>query len=245
MPKPTLVGLSYSPWTHRARWALDHHGIGYTFEEYVPVVGEPWLRLRARKLSGKVSVPVLLTPHGAIFDSIAIAKHGDSMGSGTKLYDGHENAVARWLEVSEPALNAARGLVIRAVENNPLAQVESVKLPMPRALKGPTAKFGTAMLRWKWNATHSDSDAHAALERALQELRNGLAGKAYLDSEFSLADVVMSGVVQAIKPVSDEYIPLQPGTRETWTRPELAARHADLIAWRDALYAKHRQRRST
>lgn len=245
MPKPTLVGLSYSPWTHRAQWALDHHDIGYTFEEYVPVVGEPLLRVRARKLTGRVSVPVLLTPHGAIFDSIAIAKHADSFGRGTRLYDGHESAVARWLEVSEPALNAARGLVIRAVENNPLAQQESVKLPMPAALKGPTAKFGSAMLRWKWDATHSESEAHATLERALEELRKGLAGKKYLDGVFSLADIVMSGVVQAIKPVSDQYIPLQPGTRETWTRPELAAKFGDLVEWRDELYAKHRQRRST
>jgi glutathione S-transferase len=245
MPKPTLVGLSYSPWTQRARWALDHHDIGYTYEEYLPVVGEAALRLRARKLGGKTSVPVLLTPHGAIFDSIAIAKHADSIGKGSKLYDGHEAAVARWLEVAEPALNAARALVIRAVERNPRAQEESVSLPMPRALKRPTAKFGSAVLRWKWNARHSEGEAQRVLASALEQLRAALAGKEYLDGQFSLADIIMAGVVQGVQPVSDQYIPLQPGTRETWTQSELAAQFPDLIKWRDALFAKHFQRRST
>jgi len=243
MPKPTLVGLSYSPWTHRAMWALDHHGIGYDFEHYLPVVGEPMLRLRARKLTGKISVPVLLTPHGAIVDSIKIARHADSVGNGSKLYDGHEAAVGKWLEVAEGALDAARGLVLRAIEASPAAQEESVSLPLPRALKGPTAKFGTFMLTRKWNARLPEAEAEARLVRALEQLRAALNGKEYLDSEFSLADIVMSGVVQAIKPVDDEYIRLQPATREAWTRPTLAARFGDLVGWRDVLFEKHRQRR--
>jgi len=240
MPKPTLVGLSYSPWTHRAQWALDHHNIGYNFEHYLPVVGEPYLRLRARKFTGKISVPVLLTGHGAIADSIAIAKHGDSVGSGTRLHDGHEAAVAKWLEVAEPALHAARGLVMRAIEQNPLAQEESVSLPLPGILKRPTARFGTFMLTRKWNARMPEVEAEECLVRALEQLRAALDGKEYLDSQFSLADIVMSGVVQAIKPVADTYVRLQPGTRAAWTRPTLAARFGDLVGWRDVLYSKHR-----
>jgi glutathione S-transferase len=242
MAKPTLVGLSYSPWTHRAQWALDHHGIGYRFEHYLPVVGEPLLRLRARKLRGKISVPVLITPHGSITDSIAIARHADSIGSGSKLYDGHEAAVARWTEVAEEALAAARGLVMRAIEASPLAQEESVSLPLPPALKRPTARFGTFMLTRKWKARLPEAEAEMRVARALEQLREALAGKEYLDGKFSLADIVMAGVVQTIKPVSDKYIPLQPATREAWTRSTLAARFGDLVGWRDVLFDKHHQR---
>jgi glutathione S-transferase len=31
-----------------------------------------------------------------------------------------------------------------------------------------------------------------------------------------------------------------PRTREAWTQPELAREFADVLAWRDAVYAKHR-----
>lgn len=241
MAKVTLVGLHYSPWTQRAQWALDHHGIRHAFEPYLPVVGEPLLRLRTRKLGGRVSVPVLITPHGAVFDSIAIARHADGIGRGPKLHDGHEAAVARWTAIGERALEAARGLVLRAIDRSPLAQEESVSLPMPRALKGPTARFGTFMLGRKYDAHASEAEAEARVADALEQLRAGLSG-GYLDGSFSLADIVMAGVVQAIAPVSDRFVRLAPGTREAWTRPALAARFADLVAWRDELYEKHRAR---
>ncbi len=240
MPKVTLVGLHYSPWTQRAQWALDHHRIGYTFEHYIPVVGELLLRARARKPTGRLSVPILLTPHGAVSDSIRIARHADSIGSGSKLY---VDAVERWLPIAESALDAARALVLRAVEASPLAQEESVSLPMPRALKGPTARFGTMMLRRKYGARYPEQEAEERIAEALDALRAGLVG-GYLAGDFSLADIVMSGVVQAIKPVDDRYIPLQPGTREAWTRPRLAERYADLVAWRDQLFEQHRRQPS-
>lgn len=239
MPKVTLVGLGYSPWTHRARWALDHHKVGYTFEHYLPVVGEPMLRARTRKWSGKISVPVLLTPHGAITDSVDIVRHADSIGSGSKLFDGHESAVSKWLAIAEEALSAARGLVIRATEQNPRAQEEAVSLPMPAALKRPTAKFGTFMLTRKWEARLPDDEAESRVSSALEQLRAALDGREYLDREFSLADMLMAGVVQSIQPVADKYIPLAPGTREVWTRPALAARFGDLVGWRDQLFHKH------
>lgn len=243
MPPVTLVGLSYSPWTHRARWALDHHGIKYKFQHYLPVVGEPMLRLRTRRFSGKVSVPVLLTPHGALTDSLDIVRHADSIGSGSKLHDGHEAAITKWSAIAESALDAARGLVLRAVENSPRAQEESVTLPMPNALKGPTAKFGTWMLTRKWQARLPDDEAEARIVSALEQLRTALDGpvtrKEYLDGEFSLADMLMAGVVQTVQPARDKYIPLAPATREAWTRSTLAARFGDLVGWRDQLLEKH------
>lgn len=239
MPKPTLVGLTYSPWTQRARWALDHHRLGYDFEPYLPVVGEPLLRLRARKLSGRVSVPVLLTPHGSITDSLAIARHADSVGSGERLVDGHEAAVARFVDLAEKALHAARALVLRAVDQNPLAQEESVSLPLPSALKRPVARFGTWALATKWSARMSEEEGESRVASVLEELRRALGGKPYLDGSFSFADMAMAGVVQSIAPVDDRFIRLAPGTRQSWSRPTLARRFSDMVEWRDALFEKH------
>ncbi len=239
MAEITLVGLHYSPWTQRAQWALDHHGIRHAFEPYVPVVGEPLLRLRTRKLRDRISVPVLITPRGAVCDSIAIARHADAIGRGTKLHDGHEAAVAHWAPIADRALEAARSLVLRAIDRSPLAQEESVSLPLPRILKRPTARFGTFMLGRKYDARLPEAEAEARLVDALARLRSGLSN-GYLDGGFSLADVVMAGVVQAFAPVDDRFVRLAPGTRAAWTRPALAARFADLVAWRDDLYAKHR-----
>ena len=240
MSKPTLVGLSYSPWTQRARWALDHHRVDHDFREYVPVVGEPGLRLRSGRLAGKVSVPVLFTADGAIGDSLAIAKYADRVGGGSRLYDGHEAAVERWAELAERALHAARGLVIRAVDADRAAQRESVTLPMPDLLKGPTARLGSAVLRWKWSASTTEAEGEARIIEVLEQLRASVARTGSVDGTFSFADVIGAGVVQCIQPVADRWIPLGPATRRAWTRPALVERFGDLVAWRDRLFEQHR-----
>lgn len=240
MPEPVLVGLHYSPWTQRARWALDHHRVRHALREYVPLVGEGLLRVRTRRFWGRTSVPVLLTPHGAIFDSLAIARHADAQGHGDKLCDGHEAAVARWVELAEPALHAARGLVMLAVDRDREAQRESVSLPMPDALKGPTARLGSAVLRWKWSAETSEAEGEATIAAVAEQLRAALGGADHLDGTFSFADVIGAGVVQCIVPSSHEAFALRPATRRAWTRPALAARFADLVEWRDRLCARHR-----
>ncbi|MCC6214938.1 MAG: glutathione S-transferase [Polyangiaceae bacterium] len=240
MTRHVLIGLAYSPWTERARWALDHHGIPHAFESYLPVVGEPALRLRARRLTGRVSVPVLLGPGGPVWDSRGIAEHADRTGRGDPLCAGHERALDAWMPGIEGALDAARSLVLRAIEASPLASAESVPLPMPRALKGPTARFGTAVLRWKYGSTEPDADAEARVAALLDRARDAVR-PGYVDGTFSLVDIALAGVVQAIQPVAERFLPLGPGTRAAWTRPALAERFAEVIAWRDSLYERHRR----
>jgi glutathione S-transferase len=252
MAKVTLVGLPYSPWTQKARWALDHHGIGYHFESYMPIVGAPMLRLRSGNFSKKLSVPVLLTPHGSVFGALAIAHHADNIGDGSKLFDGNDKAVEGWNATSDTALEAARGLVIRAMCETPRAQEESVPLPLPAALKRPMARFGGAMVARKWGVNKGESsEMEARLTAVLDRLRSALSGggaraneDAYLDGNaFSFADIAMGCTVQTVRPVDDRFIRIGPGLREAWTRPALVARYGDLIAWRDRLFEKHRATR--
>jgi glutathione S-transferase len=81
----TLVGEYFSPWTEKARWALDHHRLEYRYREHVPLLGEALLRVRADRLTGRVSVPLLITDTGPILDSFAIAQHADRIGRGARL----------------------------------------------------------------------------------------------------------------------------------------------------------------
>src|SRR5687768_3084143 len=98
----TLVGLSYSPWSEKARWALDHHHIPFTYEEYVPMLGEPALRLRLRKAFGKVSVPVLIDGKESYGDSYEIARFAERTGKGKPLFGAErESQIAAWNERSE------------------------------------------------------------------------------------------------------------------------------------------------
>ncbi len=39
-PFRRLIGLHYSPWTEKARWALDRQRVPYAFEEHLPMLGE-------------------------------------------------------------------------------------------------------------------------------------------------------------------------------------------------------------
>ena len=48
----------------QARWALHHHEVLYHRTDYMPGIGELWLRWRLRKWSGRVSVPVLFATSG-------------------------------------------------------------------------------------------------------------------------------------------------------------------------------------
>jgi len=75
----------------------------------------------------------------------------------------------------------------------------------------------------------------------LETLRSALSqGSRYLLGSFSYADIAMAVSLQGVLPVADRFIPLEPATREVWTRGDIAASFPDLLAWRDQLYELHR-----
>src|SRR5579862_2703814 len=115
MPAMTeLLGLPFSPWSEKARWALDVRRVPYTYRVYQPIVGEPALRMKVGRLRGKVTVPVLTTDDGTVLaDSAAIARWADGRGEGAPLFPAeHAAAIARFIDLSERALDAARALTL-------------------------------------------------------------------------------------------------------------------------------------
>ncbi len=247
----TLVGEYFSPWTEKARWALDHHGVDYAYREHLPLVGEPLLRLRTRRRVGRVSVPLLLTDDGPIPDSFAIARHAERVGRGPLLFPADRaDAIEAWNARSERALAASRVLYLERVAKDREAKAEMQPGFVPmivRRASVPLADLAIAFLKSKYGVDDAaERAAEAALVAELEALRDGLArgGGRYLEGgRFTYADVTMAVVLQFVAPPGGDHLALGPATRAACHAPAIAARFADVAAWRDGLYAAHRRAR--
>jgi glutathione S-transferase len=249
MKQPLLIGLSYSPWTEKARWALDHHGVAYRYSEHVPMIGEALLRARTKRWTGRVTVPALIDGDRAFTDSFAIAEHAEAVGHGPPLLPASSlGEIREWNALSEEALAASRAIVTFKTGASREAKVESLPAFVPgplRALGAPIAGMGVRFFVRKYGLDEQGlTHAEARIAGVLECLRKALApSRPFLLDDFSYADVVMAVSMQGVLPVSDRFIRLGPATRAAWTRDSLASRFADLLAWRDAVYAKHRPKR--
>jgi glutathione S-transferase len=240
-----LFGLSYSPWTEKARWALEHHRVSYRYVEHVPMLGEPYLRWKAQKLTGRVTVPLFVDGGAPVMDSLAIAAYAEGTGRSKPLFPAENRAkIEAWNARSERALAAARGLVVSRTAASPQAKAAALPPFVPDALRPAltsVASLGVAFFRLKYGLDAAGEDERRAVIAAdLRTLRESLAGRPYLFDDFTYADIAMATVLQAVRPVDGAFLPLHTGTREAWTDPVLAPQFEDLCAWRDALYAKHR-----
>ncbi|WP_394834813.1 glutathione S-transferase N-terminal domain-containing protein [Pendulispora rubella] len=241
-----LLGEDFSPWTEKACWALNHHGIPYSFRQYQPMLDEPALRLRTRNFRSKATVPVLFDDAGVFPDSFSIARHAENLGSGTAALfpEGRAEDVGAWNDCSEAALRAGRALFLVRLAGDRAAQLDNLPPFVPRALRPalrPIVRSGIGYLRWKHGI---DDDAvtraRTQLETSLNTLREALShGSNYILGSFSYADVAMAVVCQFIAPVDDRYIALTPANRSCWTEETLARSFEDILRWRDDLYMRH------
>jgi glutathione S-transferase len=65
-----------------------------------------------------------------------------------------------------------------------------------------------------------------------------------LDGGFSFADITMAAAMQFVRPVEHPALKLGPATRAVWTHGKIAGEYADVLAWRDAIYARYRDQRT-
>jgi glutathione S-transferase len=247
-PTPVrLVSLKISPWSERARWALDHHRIGYEIIEHVPFLGERRLRRIVGPGKKRVTAPVLITGDEVLSESWDIALHADRTGNGPKLMTpGRESEVREWTDLADRTMGIGRALVVGAM----LASPEAIREGLPREVPGflrsiltPVSRYGMKWFANKYDLRFQDRrEQLAAMRATLGTLRAALAkSPPYLLGSFSYADIATATCLQGILPVADRYIRLGPATRKAWTQEELAAEHRDLIAWRDELYERHRE----
>jgi glutathione S-transferase len=176
-----LLGLPYSPWTEKARFALAARRIPHVFRRYEPLLGEPALRSKLRRLTGPVTVPVLTTDEGRILaDSLEIARWADGRGEGPRLFPPeHEVAVLRFVALSERALASGRALSLQRLLADDEALLEMVPASIRRAapaLGTRAAALGIARTIRKYGADRDSREAHRRrLVAALDEIRAALA----------------------------------------------------------------------
>ena len=244
---PTLVVLPISPWSERARWALDHHRISYRTVRHAPFVGELRLRRLIGARTGPATVPVLIDGDAVFADSWDIALHADRVGRGALLIPAdRETEIRAHAELAERISTHGRALLLPELIDNPEALDENAPLPIPArvaALLRPLMRVGTRWFARKYGIDRSDrARSERAVRDGLDQLRAALEQRgSYLLGKFSYADIVMATALQGIAPVADAYIRLGPATRRVWTQPELAREYADLIEWRDVLYRNRRR----
>jgi glutathione S-transferase len=243
-----LIALPYSPWSEKARWALDHHRIEYEYSEHAPIVGDLRLRILLRKPKGRVTVPVLEDGGRWFTDSFEIAQHADRIGSGSRLFPGDRlAAVEAWNKKSEEVLAASRAIMIIHSADSPEAAAASLPPAVPAPLKPVLGRVARQFLKAfiaKYNMRDGADSHERTITGVFNDLRAALGGKkGYLiGDELSYADISMAVCLQFVSPVDERYMAIGPGGREGWTNRELFDRYRDLVSWRDELYAKHRKR---
>ena len=249
-----MLCLPYSPYSERARWALDHHGLDYRLVRHDPFVGE----LRLRRLlaqrgvaanAGSATVPVLLTNEETLCNSWDIVRHADAHGTATRLVpDALLQPIAELTERADAAMDHGRALVAVALLARPAALDETLPPFVPgwvAPVLRPVTRHGA-----RWFARKYGIDPSVEAERRAERLEAMAGGieaferrrsdGEYVLGTFSYADIVLATMLQAVTPVDGRFIRLGPATSKAWTLPELAERFADTLRWRDGLYERHR-----
>jgi glutathione S-transferase len=239
---PVLYCLPYSPWSLKAEFALRHHRVEVARRVYRPLLSAPELRLRLRKLGGKVTVPVLFTDEGPITDSFEIALYAERVGKGAPLLpESKRAAIADWNACSERLLSAGRARAMVRASGDLDAAYESLpKVVSAVPVLGPAfARSGLTWFKRKYEILEGEQDANAEAMRAeLLRLRSALGdGRRYLLGDFSHADVVMAFALQGLRPLPQT--PLGPAMRRAMTDEQMCAEHPDLLRWRDDLQRDH------
>ena len=247
-----LIGLAISPYTEKARWALDHHSVPYRFNEHLVIFGMPALRFKIRRFTGDVTVPVLIEGEHRLLDSFDIARFADERGTSAKLFPPDRAAdLERFRALSDEGLDAGRAIMVPKMSADPEARAESVPSMFPKILKPvvlPFVKVGFNYVSREFGIDAAASERNedrlrVVLLRIRSELKAG--GGSYLLGSFSFADILMAVVLQLVTPVDQKYVRVAgPATLRCLTHERLRDEFPDLLKWRDGLYEKHRAPRA-
>ncbi len=231
-----LFGETFSPWTKKARWALEYCDLAYDYREYTPSLSEPGLRLRLRQMTGTVSVPLMFAGSQVLRESWDIADYAARQRGDGRL--GDMIAIKPWNDLSEAALAQGRTQVVRRILNNPQALEEGLPNIIPQKMRGPLRFMAYDAVR-RLDKKYAHLLKPGSLRTALLKTQEGLSqsGSDYLLGDFSYADMVMAAVVEVIAPLARHDPPLGPATQKCWQDKALAEEFDDLLAWRDRLAA--------
>lgn len=233
---PTLVSISYSPWSIRARLALSVMGVAVHKVPYTPTVSEPWLRAQLRQPFGRVTVPVLLREgEPPLTDSFAIVQWGAARSDRPLVTTATADAIDGWNERASRLLEAGRVRTTRRIRGDAVALRESLP-PQVRAL-GPLAviagRVATRRLLRKYPfGDHADDALLDRMRASLEDLQRALSTRRYLVGDtLTYADLTMAVGLSFVRPHATH--PLPDLARAYWEEPALCADLPEVLAWRD------------
>ncbi|MFT4626864.1 MAG: glutathione S-transferase [Myxococcota bacterium] len=243
MPTPTLVSIPFSPWSIRAKLALEAMGVPFALRTYVPGVSEPRVRLELRRPVGRLTLPVLLHDGPPIDDSLAIVKWGSARSERPLITAESSGAVEYWCRVADRLLAAGRIRTTHKVLGDPDALSES--LP---AFMQPLGPLGLAVgraeahrLLRKYDNGAGPAAQSARMREQLQVIAEALGSRDTMLPEFSYADVALAVGLSFVQPHRSH--PLGARARSCWTSDDLSAGFASLLEWRDRVYVEIDRRR--
>jgi len=242
MSEPTLVYLSYSPWSAKARWALAHHGISYRKVSYVPMLGEPGLRWRMRRLTGRVTVPVWIDGERVLTDSLEIAREAERLGKGTPLFPaGADGDIEAWNDLGERMLAVGRARITRRSREDEDLRLELVPPPLRRVrpLAMRLASLGLRYFERKYGLDDPRLDDEGLLRDGFDRLRAAIGDRGHVLGGFTYADISMAMPITFIVPPAPPLLRVGEATRRRMGDSGLARDYADLVTWRDGLLRRH------
>lgn len=248
---PRLLAIPLSPWSLRARWALEHHRRPYCFEAYTPMLGEPLLRARLGFPAGPVSVPVLFygarrlgpsSERRAIAGSMQIARHAEEGSAQPPLFPReHDDAIHRWDAIAEAIASAGRHLSTARMLRDERAIEESVPAALRRVpLAGSLARRVVSYVGDKYGAEGArEHDDRRAMRHGLDRIRERVMEHGHLIGDaLSYAELAIVTALQFVRPAS-ALVRLGPGIQGAWTEAAMAREYHDVLGWRDRILAAH------
>ena len=202
-----LVSISYSPWSLRARMALQAMGVSYHTHPYTPTLSEPWLRWQLGRWTGPVTVPVLLREDGPpLTDSLDIARWGSAQADEPLLPPALDAAICGWNDTADALLEAGRLRTTRRVMADPPALAES--LPAAVGALGPVGlvvgRHACRRLLAKYGSADSDDAACLArMEASLARIDGALTGDWLLEDRLTYADITVAVALSFVRHARD------------------------------------------
>jgi glutathione S-transferase len=171
-------------------------------------------------------------------DSTEIARYAGQRVPAKDLFPPSQEArIQAWGEIVERGLDASRPAVFERTLAHP-AQMAPSFIPGP--LRGPAVQMAMAYMCWSFDVETSQSKTYRArAHAALLETRTKLAGRTHAAGDsFTYADLLVCSLLHMVRPPAA--LPMNGGYRKILTDEAFAAEFADLLAWRDATYARYR-----
>lgn len=246
---PHLVYIPYSPWSEKARFALDYCGVEYTRKPFTLMLDDWSVRLKLKRPFKNFTIPILFLPNGqAIEDSCTLAQSLPEV-SRTLFKPEHLSEILEINQLCERLLDAGRVLASQTVLHNRDAMLENIPPFVPKALRPyllSIVHFGIYTLDQQFGVLAKDAKTqrelmHADLLKLRTIIQNKRGPQGTLFESFSFGDIAAAGALHFIKPVQHPKIKISPHTRAAMTQTDFAQEFADLLQWRDQLYAQFRE----